>query len=160
LVNDVQKKVDLSTFLSDGNILVRVLYRFLVFDCDGAFIDEVEFNHIAYESSKNTRLKQEYDYDISDEGDLNHSDDSDDRFKILRKGGRGSDYDVEDDKFEQWNRDPIFDFIGMPFDLADEDDDQKQITEINKMQLLQMSYDNTKFLFYNRMIGKIFVYEL
>jgi len=32
LINDIDKKVDLSTFLQDGKILVKIAHRFLLFD--------------------------------------------------------------------------------------------------------------------------------
>jgi hypothetical protein len=35
--------VDLSSFLDDGKIFVKVLRRFMIFTKDGSFIDEIDF---------------------------------------------------------------------------------------------------------------------
>jgi len=48
----------MSTYLADGNILVKVFKRFMVFASNGVFIDEVEFN--------------DGDYDESEEKDQDH----------------------------------------------------------------------------------------
>lgn len=39
LVNDIDKKVDMSTFLEEGMILVKIAHRYLLFDKNGGFID-------------------------------------------------------------------------------------------------------------------------
>lgn len=44
LINDFLNWVDMSSFLEDGKILMKIRRRFMVFTADGAFIDEVEFN--------------------------------------------------------------------------------------------------------------------
>lgn len=44
LINDFQNYVDMSTFLEDGKILVKIRRRLMVFSGNGNFIDEVEFN--------------------------------------------------------------------------------------------------------------------
>jgi hypothetical protein len=36
--------VDMSTFLNDGKILIKIRRRFMVFNINGEFIDEVEFD--------------------------------------------------------------------------------------------------------------------
>lgn len=46
LLNDLQETVDLSTFLSDGRILLKSGYRFYIFDKDGNFIDEIDFTDV------------------------------------------------------------------------------------------------------------------
>jgi hypothetical protein len=43
LINDFMRLVDISSFLDDGKIFVKVLRRFMVFTKDGAFIDEIDF---------------------------------------------------------------------------------------------------------------------
>ena len=35
----------MSTFIFDGKILIKVSGRFLIFNSQGVFIDEVEFDH-------------------------------------------------------------------------------------------------------------------
>ena len=44
LINDFLNWADMSTFLENGNILVKVRNRFMIFTENGAFIDEVEIN--------------------------------------------------------------------------------------------------------------------
>jgi hypothetical protein len=44
LTNDFLNWVDMSTFLDNGKILMKIRRRFMIFKNDGAFIDEVEFN--------------------------------------------------------------------------------------------------------------------
>lgn len=44
LINDFLNWVDMSTFLENGKILVKIRRRFMIFTGDGAFIDEVTFN--------------------------------------------------------------------------------------------------------------------
>ena len=43
LLRDFNNKVQMSTFLDDSNILVKISDRFMVFNQEGKFIDEVEF---------------------------------------------------------------------------------------------------------------------
>ena len=49
LINDYLHWVDMSTFIFEGKILVKIRRRFMVFDYKGDFIDEVEFNDGALE---------------------------------------------------------------------------------------------------------------
>ena len=44
LINDYGNYVDMSTFLDDGNILIRSRRRFMIFTKEGFFKDEVTFN--------------------------------------------------------------------------------------------------------------------
>lgn len=62
LVNDFQRQVDLSTFLENGMIMVKNRQRFLLFNSNGNFIDEVEFNNDNMEEG-----------DEDDEDQLNNS---------------------------------------------------------------------------------------
>ena len=43
LLCDSLKRVNMTTFLENGQILMKVDNRFMIFDKDGEFIDEVEF---------------------------------------------------------------------------------------------------------------------
>ena len=43
IINDFQNGVDMSTFLANGNILLKIFHRFLIFSADGAFISTVTF---------------------------------------------------------------------------------------------------------------------
>jgi len=43
IVNDFMNSVDMSTFMPDGKILLRVNQRFMIFNSEGAFIQEVHF---------------------------------------------------------------------------------------------------------------------
>lgn len=44
LINDFGNYVDMSTFLEDGNILMRSRSRFMIFSKEGFFKDEITFN--------------------------------------------------------------------------------------------------------------------
>jgi hypothetical protein len=41
LINDIDEKVDMSTFLDDGKIMVKIADRFLLFDSNGGFMDQI-----------------------------------------------------------------------------------------------------------------------
>jgi len=43
LINNHDKKVDFTTFMEDGNILMKLGERFSMFNRDGIFMDEIEF---------------------------------------------------------------------------------------------------------------------
>lgn len=44
LINDIQNKVDLATFLEDGDILLKINNRFLLFKAtNGQFVADIEF---------------------------------------------------------------------------------------------------------------------
>ena len=43
LINDFLNKVDMSTYIEGGDILVKVYMRFMAFTQKCEFIDEVEF---------------------------------------------------------------------------------------------------------------------
>ena len=49
LINDIDSKVELSTFLVDGRILIKIAQRFMLFDPEGTFIDEIEFEDLREE---------------------------------------------------------------------------------------------------------------
>lgn len=53
LINDFMHLVDVSTFLSDGKILVKALRRYMIFDEYGQYIDEVDFEPIYNKEEKN-----------------------------------------------------------------------------------------------------------
>jgi hypothetical protein len=42
----------MTTFLDDGNILLKVGYRFMLFENNGEFKDEIDFSDIAKENEK------------------------------------------------------------------------------------------------------------
>ena len=43
LINDHDNKIEFTTFMDDGKILMKVGHRFCLFDSDGVFMDEIEF---------------------------------------------------------------------------------------------------------------------
>ena len=57
LINDIDDKVDMSTFLTKDRILLKLAQRFLLFDKDGAFIDQIEFEDLREE--KEAEVKNE-----------------------------------------------------------------------------------------------------
>ena len=56
LINDYQDKVDMSTYMESGDILVKVFKRFMAFTANGCFIDEVEFNEMDYAKSDESHI--------------------------------------------------------------------------------------------------------
>ena len=56
LINDFMHLVDVSTFLGDGNVLVKALRRYMIFDEYGSYIDEVDFEPIQNKDEKNEIL--------------------------------------------------------------------------------------------------------
>jgi hypothetical protein len=58
LARDFGGKVDLTTFLHTGDILLKIGYRFMVFDQHGAFIDEAEFSDVRMEEQKQLQAKK------------------------------------------------------------------------------------------------------
>jgi hypothetical protein len=52
LIGDYENKVTMSTFLDDGDILLQVGYRFMLFENNGEFKDEIEFSDVAEEDKK------------------------------------------------------------------------------------------------------------
>ena len=43
LINNHDNKINFTSFMEDGNILMNVGHRFSMFDRDGIFMDEIEF---------------------------------------------------------------------------------------------------------------------
>ena len=46
LIADLDEVAEFSTFLEDGNILLKSASRYMIFNSDGQFVDEVEFKDI------------------------------------------------------------------------------------------------------------------
>jgi len=57
LIGDYTKKAELSTFLASGEILLKVGERFMIFDKQGNFKDEVEYQDLKEEESNNLKDK-------------------------------------------------------------------------------------------------------
>jgi len=55
--------------------------------------------------------------------------------------------------------DPILDFMGLPYEFKPEPE-KLMVDESNKREILNMSYNNRWFFFYNRITEKFCVYEL
>lgn len=49
-MSDFDQKVDFSTFLDDGQVLLKIGSRFLIFNETGEFIDEIDFKDITQEN--------------------------------------------------------------------------------------------------------------
>ena len=45
LINDFQHLVDISSFMDNGKIFVKLQRRFMIFTKDGVFIDEADFDN-------------------------------------------------------------------------------------------------------------------
>jgi hypothetical protein len=59
---------------------------------------------------------------------------------------------------ERRKNDPILDFEGQEYQFADPPK-REALSESNKLEILNMSYSNRYFLFYNRMLEKMLIYE-
>ena len=139
LINDFQNFVDMSTFLQNGNILVKIRRRFMLFTADGGFIEEISFDDSALEEIEALESGREVPIEV-----------------IKYKEGKHESKPIPASRIA---KEPIFDFQGNPWKFK-EKEKPPPLAESNKMELLQMSYDNKYFLFYNRMLDKILVYEL
>ena len=60
LINDIDNKVDMSTFLHDGKIMVKIAQRYMLFDKNGEFIDQIDFEDLRAEREKNLKLQAHY----------------------------------------------------------------------------------------------------
>ena len=58
LINDFMNKVDMSTYIEGGDILVKCNMRFMAFTQKCEFIDEVEFKDNVYDQSNEKQLNQ------------------------------------------------------------------------------------------------------
>lgn len=52
IINDFQNFVDMSTFLEDGKILIKIRRRYMVFTANGAFLDEAQFDDSILDEQK------------------------------------------------------------------------------------------------------------
>lgn len=64
LVADFDQKVEFTTFLATGNILLKTANRYMIFDPTGEFIDEVEFSDIRKEQMD--QFKLEFDKQLAE----------------------------------------------------------------------------------------------
>mgnify|MGYP006089676223 CR=1 FL=1 len=147
LINDYLNQVDMSTFLEDGKILMKIGKRFMVFTSNGAFIDETEFNdEIA------TRNNMAVEPELSER--------SNQQLQTARHvRGDESNVNVEKLKARRWETDPILDFQGKEYEFK-EPEGRVPLDESTKLEVLNMSYNNKWFLFYNRNRERLCVYEL
>lgn len=56
---DHMKKIDFSSFLENGNILLRCDHRYLVFDQDGYYLNEVIFSDLDDKKGENDDRENE-----------------------------------------------------------------------------------------------------
>lgn len=130
----------MSTFLEDGKILIKIRRRFMVFTADGAFIDEVKFDD-AQINKRNATMGEIASGYRKYRDNLPQPKETPD-FASRRKG-----------------KEPILDFFGNPYQVKPKEP-PVPLSENNKMELLQMSYNNRYCLFLNRMTCQLLVYEL
>ena len=62
-------------------------------------------------------------------------------------------------KARRWETDPILDFQGKEYEFK-EPEGRVPLDESTKLEVLNMSYNNKWFLFYNRNRERLCVYEL
>lgn len=135
----------MSTFLDDGKILIKIRRRFMIFTSDGAFIDEVEFNDEILKSITPT-----YDSHVITLR----------QFKENQAATRVSEGPDNIDKLKRRRiKQPILDFLGNEYEFKPPQP-PVPLSFNNRMELLNMSYNNRFFLFYNRMDETLCVYEI
>lgn len=149
IVNDHSDWLDMSSFLDDGKILVKIRRRFMVFAGDGAFIDEVEFND--YEN-------KEYDENVesSTAPGMNLK-----KFREEQQQRKQFEHDMSPVDLLRVRRrsDPVLDYYGRPYEFQIPGP-PPPLSDMNKMELLNMSRNNRWFLFFNRKTLGLLVYEL
>lgn len=148
LLNDSLNRVDMSTFLEDSKILVKSGSRFLVFTSQGDFFSGVHFDdNLLKEIDKRPRYQRNFYQRQSNIIDMEKKFNYDEAY-------------MKPDLFKN-NRatEPILDFLGNEYDTG-ERDPEPPLDDFNKMELLQMSFNNKFYIFQNRLLGKMFVYEL
>lgn len=140
LINDFLNWVDMSTFLEDGKILIKIRRRFMVFTAEGAFLDEVKFDDTLI-NKRNSSIGETAPIFRRFRDNLPVPKDTPD-FASRRKG-----------------KEPILDFLSNPYNVKPREP-PVALSENNKMELLQMSYNNRYLLFLNRMTCQLLVYHL
>ena len=139
LVNDFQNYVDMSTFLENGYILLRCRTRFMIFTSTANFIQEVNFNNDNMdEESSNDQIDE-----ISEE-EMVENEPND---------------EVEDFAAKKKRRREIIDFKGNVY-IEKKEIQEPPLSVINKMELIQFSFNNRFYIFYDRILEKLLVYEL
>jgi len=133
LINDFGNFVDMSTFLEDGNILIRSRRRFMVFTSEGFFKDEVDFNNDGAGENHDGLTIQKLREQLRDEGQP--------RQKKAKK------------------ETPALDFKGNVY-VGVPEPPKPPVTDLNKMTLLQFSFNHEYFLFHDRKAHKLIIYKL
>lgn len=134
----------MSTFLEDGKILIKILNRFMIFTPNGAFIDECQFDDSIMPPSlgnNEAMLTDRSKEGIYTNRHLINPVSNIDKLKKRRA------------------HDAILDFMGKPYVFKPEEP-PNTCDESNKREILNMSYNNKWYLFYNRMTENFYIYEL
>jgi hypothetical protein len=71
LLCDEQEKVKISTFTEYGDIFLQIESRFMIFNKNGDFIDDLEFNDVEKEIKLIKENKNDKDVDLSDSRERN-----------------------------------------------------------------------------------------
>lgn len=135
LINDFMKLCDLSSFLDDGKIFVKIQRRFMIFTKDGSFIDEVDF-----EQAESPSEMEEIRTMIANN-----------QMKTLMA------------HINKPRPSQILDEDGVEVVIKDKNKEKESpipIGENNMRDLLQFSQSNQYFLFMNRLTFKMHVYRL
>ena len=139
--------VDFSSFLPEGNILLRVNKRFMIFTPEGSYIQEIFFKD---DGIVDDTPDEQEEADLKRRGFMTRNlflrsrkdNDPIPPLDVLRKG-----------------KPPILNFLGLPFKF-DARPKPPVIDQNNKMQLIQMSPSLIYFLFANLLSSKFILYEL
>lgn len=124
-----------------------------MFNAQGSFRDEVGFNNEGleiYEDDEELGMTQLSIRESAREAE---------RPMIQEEERRRRNLNSHKKDREKRNKQPVLDFKGNIYHYRDTVQ-QPPITNLNKMSLLQLSYDNKLYLFHDRMVNKLLVYEL
>lgn len=155
-------KCELSTFLENGDILLKVKHRFMIFNKNGDFIDQVTFSDIVQQSASQNSLEESKkattnkSIPISNYSSKEYSD------KMLEGGSRSVFQVVSPSpKRKKEHRDVDNEEAGIE-NLSNmaEKNDNELVTHKNRMRLIKISRRNSCFLFEDKLEMKFKIYEL
>ena len=111
----------------------------MVFNCNGAFIDEAQFDDAILDN-------------------LSQDDDDDQLTQIFSARHYDEEKNGRQKLRERRKQDPINDFDGNEYQFAPEPK-PVPLSDSNKLEIMNMSYNNKWWLFYNRIKEQLYLYK-